>query len=333
MDLNCKYLGLDLSSPLIASASPISKDVDMVKKLAANGVSAIVCYSLFEEQITHEQKELDYFLAQGTDSFAEALNYFPEPQEYHNANAEEYIEHIRKLKESVQIPVIGSLNGVSAGGWMDYAKKIEEAGADALELNIYYIPTDPRVSAQQVEAMYLNDLVTVKQTVNIPVALKLSPYFTAFANLATKLDENGADGLVIFNRFYQPDINIDELTVEPNLQLSSSYEIRLPLRWLAILHGRVKADLAATSGVHTAADMIKFIMAGASVVMATSAFLEKGPESAATLLNDLRHWMEEKEYKSLAQMRGSMSYQKVAEPAAFERANYMKTLQSYDIYK
>ena len=216
---------------------------------------------------------------------------------------------------------------------MDYAKKIEEAGADALELNIYYIPTDPRITAQQVEAMYLTDLSTVKQAINIPVAMKLSPYFSAFSNLATKLDDNGADGLVLFNRFYQPDINIDNLEVEANLQFSSSHEIRLPLRWLAILYGRVKASLAATSGAHTAEDIIKFTMAGADIVMMASVLLSEGPESVSKIKNNMIKWMEEKEYTSLSQMKGSMSYKNVAEPAAFERANYMKTLQSLESFK
>ena len=328
MDLKTNYMGIELDSPLVAAASPLSKDLDTSKKLEDEGVSAIVTYSLFEEQITHEQQELDYFLAQGAESFSEALSYFPEPDQYHNVNAEEYLEHISKLKKHVNIPVIGSLNGVSAGGWMEYAKKIEEAGADALELNIYYIPTDPRITAQQVEAMYLTDLTTVKQSVNIPVAMKLSPFFSAFSNLASKLDENGADALVIFNRFYQPDINIDTLEVEPNLNFSSSYEIRLPLRWLAILYGRVKASLAATSGAHTAEDIVKFTMAGADVVMMASVLLSEGPKAISRIKTDLIKWMEEKEYASLNQMKGSMSYKNVAEPAAFERANYMKTLQS-----
>ena len=333
MDLKTNYMGMELENPLVAAASPLSKDLDMSKKLEDEGISAIVTYSLFEEQITHEQQELDYFLAQGAESFAEALSYFPEPEAYHNVNAEEYLEHIQKLKKHVNIPIIGSLNGVSAGGWMDYAKKIEEAGADALELNIYYIPTDPRITAQQVEAMYLTDLSTVKQAINIPVAMKLSPYFSAFSNLATKLDDNGADGLVLFNRFYQPDINIDNLEVEANLQFSSSHEIRLPLRWLAILYGRVKASLAATSGAHTAEDIIKFTMAGADIVMMASVLLSEGPESVSKIKNNMIKWMEEKEYTSLSQMKGSMSYKNVAEPAAFERANYMKTLQSLESFK
>lgn len=333
MNLKTKYMGLDLNSPLVAAASPLSKDIESAKRMEEAGISAIVTYSLFEEQITHEQNELDYFLAQGSESFAEALDYFPEPERYHNINAEEYLEHIHKLKKNISIPVIGSLNGVSSGGWMEYAKNIEDAGADALELNVYYIPTDPRITSSQVEAMYLTDLATVKQAISIPVAMKLSPHFTTFANMASRLDENGADGLVLFNRFYQPDININSLEVEPNLQFSNSHEIRLPLRWLAILYGRVKASLAATSGAHTAEDVIKLTMAGADIVMMASVLMSKGIESAAEIKTNMVKWMQEKEYESLDQMRGSMSYKNVSEPAAYERANYMKTLQSYDPFK
>jgi dihydroorotate dehydrogenase (fumarate) len=328
MDMKTKYMGMDLNNPFLVAASPLSRDISMAKKLEDAGVAGIVTYSLFEEQIVHEQREIDYFLTQGSESFAEAISYFPEPAAYHNLDAEEYLEHIRQLKKKLSIPVIGSLNGVSAGGWLDYAKKIEEAGADALELNIYYIPTDPRITSQQVEAMYLTDLATVKQNINIPVAIKLSPYFTAFANMAARLDDAGADGLVIFNRFYQPDIDVEALEVEPNLQFSSSREIRLPLRWLAILYGKIKADMAATTGIHTGEDMVKFIMAGANVVMAASALLEGGPETAKKIIDDFAAWMEEKEYENIEQLRGIMSHARVAEPAAFERANYMKTLQS-----
>jgi dihydroorotate dehydrogenase (fumarate) len=333
MNLSTTYMGIPLKNPLMAAASPLSKDLDTMKKLQDKGISCVVTYSLFEEQITHDQKEMDHFLTQGTDSFAEAMNYFPEPDAFHNINAEEYLEHLRILKENLDIPVIGSLNGVSAGGWMDYAKQIEEAGADALELNIYYIPTDPRISAQQVEAMYLTDLATVKQAINIPVAMKLSPYFSAFANLAKKLDDNGADALVLFNRFYQPDIDIENLEVVPNLQFSSPYELRLPLRWIAILYNNVNASLAATSGIHSAADVAKAVMAGADVTMLASVLLEKGVDSADNIISELTQWMADHEYDSIEQMKGSMSYKNVAEPAAFERANYMKTLQSFDPFR
>ncbi|APF17012.1 dihydroorotate dehydrogenase-like protein [Caldithrix abyssi] len=328
MDLKTKYLGLELKNPVVPSASPLSANVDTVKKMEDSGAAAVVMYSLFEEQIVHEQKELDTFLAQGSESFAEALSYFPEPDEFHNVHAEEYLEQIRKLKEAVDIPIIGSLNGVSAGGWMDYAKKIEEAGADALELNIYYIPTDPNMTSEQVEQMYIDDVKKVKETVNIPVAVKVGPFFTAFANMAKRLTDAGADGLVIFNRFYQPDIDIEALDVVHDLEFSTSYELRLPLRWLAILYGQVNASLAATTGIHTANDVLKAVMAGADVTMMASVLFQKGIKHIARVLGDIKYWMEAHEYESIEQMKGSMSVKSLAEPAAYMRANYMKTLQS-----
>lgn len=328
MDLSTKYLGLKLKNPLVPSASPLSTSVEKVKELEDNGASAVVMYSLFEEQISHEMDELDTFLTQGTESFAEAMGYFPEPDEFHNLEAEDYLEQISKLKKSVDIPIIGSLNGVSAGGWMKFAKRIEEAGADALELNIYYIPTSPDMTGTQVEDMYVEDLKAVKQEIDIPVSVKLSPYFSAFANMAKRLDDAGADGLVLFNRFYQPDIDLGELEVVHNLEFSTPYELRLPLRWIAILYGNVKADLAATSGIHGAEDVVKSIMTGASVAQMASVLLKKGPAMLKKMLSDIEGWMEDKEYESIEQMKGSMSYKSIAEPAAYERANYMKMLQS-----
>ncbi len=328
LNLKTKYLGLELKNPVVPSSSPLSVNVDSVKRLEDHGAAAIVMYSLFEEQIIQEQKELDTFLSQGTDSFSEALQFFPEPDEFHNVHAEDYLEQIRRLKEAVDIPVIGSLNGVSAGGWMKYAKKIEEAGADALELNIYYIPTDPQMSAQEIENMYLNDLKHVKNVVNIPVAVKLGPFFSAFANMAKRLDEAGADGLVLFNRFYQPDIDLETLDVVYDLEFSDSYELRLPLRWIAILYGNIKANMAATSGVHTAEDVLKAIMVGADVAMMASVLFKKGPKHIERVLNDIQSWMEAHEYESIEQMKGSMSLKSLNEPAAYMRANYMKTLQS-----
>ncbi len=328
MDLKTKYLGLELKNPIVPSASPLTVNVDHVKRMEDHGAAAVVMYSLFEEQIVQEQKELDAFLMQGTEEFAEALSYFPEPDEFHNANAEGYLEQIRKLKEAVDIPVIASLNGVSAGGWMQYSKKIEEAGADALELNIYYIPTDPDMTAQQVEQMYIDDLKTVKQSVKIPVAVKLSPYFTAFANMAKKLDEAGADGLVLFNRFYQPDIDLETLDVVYDLEFSTSYELRLPLRWIAILYGKIKANMAATSGIHTAEDVLKAIMVGADVAMIASVLFQKGPRHIERMLNDIQSWMETHDYESIEQMKGSMSLKALRQPTAYMRANYMKVLQS-----
>ncbi|MGD9487508.1 MAG: dihydroorotate dehydrogenase-like protein [Calditrichaceae bacterium] len=328
MDLSTKYLGLNLKNPIVPSASPLSNNIDTVKKLEDAGAAAVVMYSLFEEQITHESNELDTFLTYGSESFSEALSYFPQPEEFNNLDAEEYLEQVARLKSAVDIPIIGSLNGVSSGGWMKYAKKIEEAGADALELNVYYIPTDPNMTSQQVEDIYLDNLKTVKNSVKIPVAIKLSPYFSAFANMASRLDKAGADGLVLFNRFYQPDIDLEELEVVPNLIFSTSHEMRLPLRWLAILHGKIKASLAATTGIHDAKDVLKMVMAGADVTMMASILLKDGVGEISKILADLERWMEEHEYNSISQMKGSMSYKNVAEPAAYERANYMKTLQS-----
>ena len=329
MDLTTKYLGLNLKNPIIAGASPLSNNVDTVKLLEDKGAAAVVMYSLFEEQINHEAQELDTFLTQGTESFAEAMSYFPEPDQFHSLGGEDYLGKIAKLKKAVDIPIIASLNGVSAGGWMKYAKQMQEAGADALELNIYYIPTDPFLTGAEVEKIYLDDLKTVRSHIDIPVAIKLSPYFSSFANMAVKLDDAGANGLVLFNRFYQPDINLDALEVAPDLQFSTSYELRFPLRWIAILYGKVKASMAATTGIHEASDVLKAVMAGADAVQLASVLLKKGAKQVEVILNDMKKWMQEKEYASIEQMKGSMSYKSVAEPAAYTRANYMKTLQSF----
>jgi dihydroorotate dehydrogenase (fumarate) len=328
MDLRTKYMGLNLKNPIVPSASPLSASIDMAKRLEDAGAAAIVMYSLFEEQIQHEAQELDYYLTTYNESFAEAISYFPEPEKFHNIHAEGYLEQIRKLKEALEIPVIASLNGVSVGGWMKYAKLIEQAGADGLELNIYYLPTDPIVTSIEIERIYLDDLSYVKSCVKIPVSLKLNPYFSALANMASKLDQAGADALVLFNRFYQPDIDLATRDIVPNLKLSESYEIRLPLRWIAILFGNVKASLAASTGVHTAEDVLKLIMAGADITMMASALIKKGPYHIARVLEEIQQWMEEHGYESLSEMRGSMSYLSVAEPAALVRANYIKTLQS-----
>jgi dihydroorotate dehydrogenase (fumarate) len=328
MDLTTTYMGLTLKNPIVPSASPMSKDLGTIKRMEDAGASAIVMYSLFEEQIMHDQAELDHFLTQGTESYQEAMSYFPEVEDF-NLGPDEYLEHIRMAKEGTSIPIIGSLNGVSAGGWLEYATKIEQAGADGLELNVYYIPTDGRYSAEEIEAIYVEDLTRVKSAVKIPVAMKLSPYFSSMSNMARKLDGAGADALVLFNRFYQPDFDLEELSVVPTVNLSSSGEGRLPLRWIAILYGHLKASMAATTGVHNAQDALKMLMAGADVAMLCSALLEKGPDHIATVLADMQRWMEEKEYESVKQMKGSMSQRAVAEPAAFERANYMKALNSW----
>jgi len=329
VDLTTSYLGLRLKNPLVASASPISKKVSGVKRLEDAGVSAVVMYSLFEEQIEYESRALDHFLNRGTESFAESLTYFPDMPTY-NIGPEGYLELINKVKSQVQIPVIGSLNGITAGGWVDYARRIQEAGADALELNIYNIPTDPNISSVEVEDAYVELVKTVRSQVSIPLAVKLSPYFTSLPNLAARLSSAGANGLVLFNRFYQPDLDIETLEVVPNLVLSTSDELRLPLRWIAILRGRVKADLALSSGVHKAADIIKALMAGANVAMTTSELLANGIGRAAEMLSDLEKWMEEFEYDSVTKMLGSMCQQAVADPSSFERANYMKALSSFD---
>mgnify|MGYP000300731969 CR=1 FL=1 len=330
VDLTTTYLGLKLKNPLVASASPLSEKVESVKRLEKEGISAVVMYSLFEEQIIHESLELDHFLTHGTETFAEALSYLPDVGKY-SLTPDKYLDQVRRIKDAVSIPVIGSLNGVSTGGWVKYARKIEEAGADALELNIYFIPNDLDLTSAELEDAYVTLVRDVRAQVSIPLAVKLSPFFTALPNLAQRLVEAGANGLVLFNRFYQPDLDLEALEVVPNLVLSNSNELRLPLRWIAMLYGRINADFALTSGVHTAQDVIKAVMAGASVAMTTSALLKHGPEKAAEILRDLETWLTEHEYESVKQMKGSMSQRAVAEPAAFERANYMKVLNSFKV--
>jgi dihydroorotate dehydrogenase (fumarate) len=327
MDLTTTYMGLKLASPLVASASPMMQNTDKVKQLADSGTGAVVLWSLFEEQIEHEARELDYYLEHGAERFAESLSYFPKHEQYSHG-AEDYLKHISTLKDAVDIPVIASLNGVSAGGWIEYAKKMQDAGADGLELNVYYIPTSPALTSDRVESVYLAVLEAVKDATTIPVALKLSPYFSATANMLQKLAAGGADALVLFNRFYQPDIDHENLEVKPGLKLSNSYEARLPLRWIAIMHGKVNASLAASTGLHTADDVAKMLLAGADVCMMTSALLRHGPAHAQTVLTGLEQYMESKGYDAVEQMKGVMSQEKCAEPAAFERANYMKALSA-----
>jgi dihydroorotate dehydrogenase (fumarate) len=328
MDLSTTYLGLKLKNPLVPSASPLSRTLDGMKRLEDAGASAVVMYSLFEEQIAHEAAELNHYLSYGTESFAEALTYFPESQDY-NLGPEEYVELLHRAKTTLGIPVIGSLNGISSGGWISFAKKIQEAGADAIELNVYYIPTDPKLAAQDVEDRYLEVLHAVRRAVTIPVAMKLSPFFSSFANIARRMELAGANGLVLFNRFYQPDFNLETLEVTPNVILSTPQALRLPLRWIAILSGRVQMSLAATSGIHTASDVVKMLMAGADVAMLCSALLHHGPQHLGVVLKDLQQWMLDHEYVSVSQMKGSMSQRATADPAAFERANYMRALNSY----
>ncbi len=328
MDLSTRYMGLKLKNPIVPSASPLCRDIPTIKLMEEVGAAAVVLESLFEEQIIHEKNEMDHFLTQGTESFAEALSYFPDKDVY-NFGPEEYLEHIRKVKKAVGIPVIASLNGVSNGGWIDYARKIQQAGANALELNTYYLATDPNKDGKLIEDNYIEVLKAVKGAVTIPVAMKLSPYFTSMAAMAKRFDQAGADALVLFNRFYQPDIDLETLKVVPNLVLSTSESMRLPLRWVAILHGKIKASIAATTGIHTADDVLKMIMVGADVTMVCAALFQKGVKHISKILADMKKWMEEHEYESLNQMKGSMSHKSVAEPAAYERANYMKVLKSY----
>jgi dihydroorotate dehydrogenase (fumarate) len=328
MDLSTTYMGLKLKNPLVPSASPLSRTLDGIKSMEDAGASAVVVYSLFEEQITHDAFELHYHTTTHGESFAEALSYFPEPHEY-ALGPDEYVEHIRKAKAAVDIPIMGSLNGVTTGGWIEYARKIEEAGADALELNIYYIPTDSKLSSLDVENIYLDILKTVKQTVHMPVAVKLSPFFSSLASFARRLDQTGANALVLFNRFYQPDIDLENLEVVPSIDLSTSEALRLPTRWIAVLYGKVKASLAATSGIHTHEDALRIIMAGADVSMVCAALLKNGVGEISKILKGMTVWMEEHEYESVTQMKGSMSHKSVANPAAFERGNYMKALNSY----
>jgi len=330
VDITSGYMGLKLRTPLVASSSPFCKDIGNILRLEDAGASAIVLHSLFEEQIQVESGELDRFLTETSDSHGEALSYFPEMASY-NFGPEPYLNHLRKAKESVDVPVIGSLNGVSTGGWIRYAQLMEQAGADGIELNIYYMPTDMELTSAKVEEMYFDLVSHVKASVRIPVAVKLGPYFTAFAHLATRIDAAGADALVLFNRFYQPDFDLEALEVVPNLVLSDSHELRLRLHWTALLFNRIRPDLAITGGVHTAEDVVKGVMAGARCTMLTSALLRHGIPYLEKIEEDLIDWMEEHEYESIRQMRGSMSSQSVAEPAAFERANYMKVLSSYSL--
>lgn len=328
VDLTTSYLGLALKNPVVASASPLSQKVETARKLEAAGISAIVMYSLFEEQIIHESLKLHEDLSRGEDQFAEAATQLPQVGLY-AVGPEAYLKKLAELKKALAIPVIGSLNGVSSGGWVEYAHKIQEAGADALELNLYTLATDPDLPASELEERYLRLVSDVRKQIRIPLAVKLSPFYTALPNFARRLAAAGAEGLVLFNRFYQPDFDLEELEVVPNLVLSTSQELRLPLRWIAILYGRVLADFALTSGVHTTEDLVKALMAGASVAMIASEFLHNGVERAASLLQELEAWMVEREYTSVTQMKGSMSQKSVAEPAAFERTNYMTVLSTY----
>lgn len=328
MDLTTTYLGLKLKNPICPSASPLSREISNIRAMEDAGAAAVTLYSLFEEQIEHDALELHYFTTSHAESYAEALTYFPNINTFH-VGPEEYLEHLRKAKESISIPVIASLNGTTTGGWTEYAKKIQDAGADALELNVYSLATDFELSSGEVEKIYIDILKNVKSTVSIPVVMKISPYISSIASFAHNLDENGADALLLFNRFYQPDIDLENLEVVPNILLSNRQSMRLPLRWIAILYGRIKADLAATSGIYTAEDVIKMIMVGASVTQMFAALHKNGIKYISEVLKNIEIWMEEHEYESLDIMKGSMSHKSVSNPGAFERANYMKALNLF----
>jgi dihydroorotate dehydrogenase (fumarate) len=328
MNLSTTYMGLKLPHPLVSGASPLVDDFDLVKRLEDAGAAAIVMHSLFEEQITREEWGTIHSMEVHAESFAEAISYFPEPEEY-NLGPEQYLEQIRRIKSIVRVPVIGSLNGTTAAGWLEYAKLIQQAGADALELNLYFLATEVHEDAASMEKRLLETVRIVRNGITIPVAVKLSPYFTTLANFVSELDQLGVDGIVLFNRFYQPDIDPVELDVVPALRLSDSSELLLRLRWLAILYGRIRASLAVSGGIHTPVDVVKAIMTGASAVQVVSALLRNGPEYLSVLKQGLTEWLEENEYESVHQIHGNMSLQRCSNTAAFERANYMRVLQSW----
>jgi dihydroorotate dehydrogenase (fumarate) len=328
MDLTTRYMGLTLKNPLVASASPLSERVDVIRQLEDSGASAVVLFSLFAEQIRHDAAALDYFVTRDTESFGEALSYFPAIDDY-DVGPRQYLELIRKATDAVDIPVIASLNGVTERGWVDFAKEMADAGASGIELNVYYIPTESTRTGVEVEQQYVDVLTGVKRAVSIPVAMKVGPYFSSFANMARRFDDAGADALVLFNRFYQPDFDIENRAVVPSIALSTPAEIRLPLLWLSLLHGRVRTSLAATTGVHGAVETIKYLMAGADVVMSTSAVLQQGPTFFTRTLADMTAWLDEKGYSSVGQLRGCMSQRSAPDSAAFVRGNYIKVLESY----
>jgi dihydroorotate dehydrogenase (fumarate) len=327
MDLSTTYLGMTLRTPLVASASPLSEEIDTIRRMEDAGISAVVLYSLFEEQLARDRFELHHRLTQGTYSYAEALSYFPEPSEF-RLGPEEYLDHIRRAKEAVAVPIVASLNGSSDGGWVEYAREIERAGADAVELNVYFIPTDPDLPGEEIEQRYLDVVRAVKAEVRLPVAVKIGPYFSNVANMAVRLEEAGADGLVLFNRFYQPDVDLETLEIVPNLLLSTPQAMRLPLRWIAILRDRLVLSLAATSGIHWADDVLKMLLVGADVTMLCSTLLSHGVETIRTIERDMTAWLERLEYESVRQMCGSMSQRNCPEPSEFERVQYIRAINT-----
>jgi dihydroorotate dehydrogenase (fumarate) len=328
VNLSTKYLGLSLNNPLVVAACPLTGKTDTLRRLEDAGAAAAVLPSLFEEQIEHDEDEMAKVHEFGTESFAEALTYFPEPEDY-RTGPEQYLESISQAKKAVKMPIIASLNGTTKGGWVRYAKMMQEAGADALELNIYYVAADLNATAAEVESQYLDLVAAVKQSISIPLAVKLGPYFSAMANMGKRLDAAGADGLVLFNRFFQPDIDLDTLETTPKLVLSTPAELFVPLRWVAILHGKVRCSLAVTGGIHDASGLIKALLAGADVGMVASTLYEEGLEQINVILAEMTDWMEEKQYESVEQMKGSMSQENCPDPEAFARGNYMKTLVSF----
>jgi dihydroorotate dehydrogenase (fumarate) len=328
MDLRTTYMGMELQHPIVASSSPLSGSVANIKRMEDAGAAAVVMFSLFEEQLKHESAALEHLMTAGTESFAESLSYFPEVEDY-TVGPDSYLELLRQASEAVDIPIIGSLNGITNTGWIEYAQMMQQAGARGIELNIYYIPADLTTSSHEVEQRYIEIVKGVKAAVTVPVAVKLSPFFSAIGSMAKSLDDAGVDALVLFNRFYQPDFDLETLEVAPNLQLSTPEEIRLPLLWIAVLYGRLLASLGATRGVHTPVEVVKYVMAGADAVMTTSALLKNGIDYLTILRDGLKTWMEMHHYVSVRQMKGSMSQRNVADPTAFERANYIKTLESY----
>lgn len=328
IDLTTTYLGYTLRSPLVVSANPLSENLDNIRRMEDAGAGAVVLFSLFEEQLRQEEVALHHYMEQGSESYAEAQTYIPEPIHYH-LGSDAYLEHIRNAKQAVDIPIIASLNGASVGGWVSFAKKIEQAGADALELNLYSIPTDPLQFSEHIEASYLETVEAIKKAIKIPVAVKLSPFFTNIASMAWRFELVGVGGLVLFNRFYQPDIDLESRDVYPHVVLSSATDLRLPLRWIAILYKRINVDLAATSGIRRGQDAIKAVMAGANVAMMASILLQHGIAELGNIEREMRQWMEENEYTSVEQMRGCVSQIHCENPSEFERAQYMRALTTY----
>ncbi|MBE2294202.1 MAG: dihydroorotate dehydrogenase-like protein [Phycisphaerales bacterium] len=328
MDLRTTYMGMELKHPIVASASPLAGTVANIKRMEDAGASAVIMFSLFEEQLKHESAALEYLMTAHTESFAESLNYFPEMDDY-TVGPDSYLDLLRRASEAVDIPIMGSLNGITNTGWIEYAQLMQQAGAKGIELNVYYIPADLTTSGREVEDRYIEIVKAVKAAVTIPVAVKLNPFFSAIGSMAKSLDDAGADALVLFNRFYQPDFDLSKLEVIPDLHLSTPDEIRLPLLWIAVLYGKLQSSLGATRGVHTPIEVVKYLMAGADVVMTTSALLKNGVDYLTTLRDGLQTWMELNHYDSVHQLKGSMSQRNVADPTAFERANYIKTLESY----